>query len=631
MDHASDTQYRAIFENMREIFFVCEIIYDAAGTPRDFRYLDANPACVRWAARAADALLGHTYLELFPPGPTFATWLAHLDPVARAAAPDHFELVDGAGGQVFEVFATALQPGQCAVIANDITERKQAEEKLRLSENQFQALFEQMLNGFAYCQMLYDPAGVPQDFIYLKVNRAFEKQTGLMQVTGKKVSEVIPGIATTDRALLEIYGRVARTGTPETFERYVEALKMWFSVSVYCPQSGYFVAIFDVITERKRAEEQIARLLERFNLATHAASMGVWDWDMLNNQLLWDDTMYALYGIHRDTEIFGAYEAWLNGLHPEDRAANNEISLQAQRGEIEYDTEFRVVWPDGSIHWLKADGLVIRDAAGRPLRMVGVNYDITDKKSAENEIRQLNATLEQRVRERTAQLESANKELESFAYSVSHDLRAPLRGIDGWSLALAEDYADQLDEKACQYIHLVRSETQRMGQLIDDLLRLSRLSLSEMMVGWVDLSAKARAIAERLQAAQPERQVECIIQPGLATQGDARLLEIMLTNLLSNAYKFTGKQPQARIELGQLTLEGKPTYFIRDNGVGFNMAYAKNLFGAFQRLHRQSEFPGTGIGLATAQRIIHRHGGSIWAEARPNAGATFYFTLKELG
>ena len=260
--------------------------------------------------------------------------------------------------------------------------------------------------------------------------------------------------------------------------------------------------------------------------------------------------------------------------------------------------------------------------------------EIQERKRAEEEIRQLNASLEERVAERTRevqeanqQLAAANKELEAFSYSVSHDLRAPLRGVDGWSQALVEDYGSQLDERALEYLGRVRGEAQRMNALIENLLELSRVTRMEMNPHPVDLTAIANRIVARLQETNANRRAEFIIAPGLMAHGDEGLLEIVLVNLLSNAAKFTSRCEAARIQFGQLQQNGERPFFVRDNGVGFDMAFAGGLFGAFQRLHKASEFPGTGIGLATVQRVIHRHGGRVWAEAEAGKGASFYFTL----
>lgn len=234
----------------------------------------------------------------------------------------------------------------------------------------------------------------------------------------------------------------------------------------------------------------------------------------------------------------------------------------------------------------------------------------------------------------TWRLQESVQELESFSYSVSHDLRAPLRGIDGWSLALQEDYGEKLDATGREYLDIVRSEAQRMGQLIEDLLQLSRVTRGELRRELVDMSRLAQTVADRLTHADPERRVAFLVEPGLKSQADPHLLEIGLTNLLGNAFKFSGTQSEARIEVGSVSEKDpisaapRQTFFVRDNGVGFDMAHASKLFGAFQRLHTGSEFPGTGIGLATVQRVVRRHGGRIRAEARLGEGATFYFTLE---
>lgn len=304
----------------------------------------------------------------------------------------------------------------------------------------------------------------------------------------------------------------------------------------------------------------------------------------------------------------GCWDVFMDKIQRQGFVDNEEIELVTLKGR-EFSASVTAAMKKDSAGYIYFDGII---------------ENISERKESESRIQQLNTAL----RERAMVLESVNHELEAFSYSVSHDLRAPLRAIDGFSRILLDDYADRLDETGQDRLKRIRAAAQRMATLIDDILKLSRITRAELKREDIDLSAIAAEVVDELHRQEPERNVQCTIQQGLEVWGDARLLRIVLDNLLGNAWKFTGKRDQARIEFGKAMHDDEPVYFVRDNGAGFDMAYAEKLFGAFQRLHETSEFPGTGIGLATAQRIIHKHGGRIWAESQVDQGAAFYFTLE---
>ena len=384
--------------------------------------------------------------------------------------------------------------------------------------------------------------------------------------------------------------------------------------------------VFD-ITERRHMQQALRENETLLEEAQALAQVGNWKLDLITGKATWSAEESRLLG-YQPGEVEASAEAFMQAVHPEDReAVQIEMQRVMQPSETTpYRVKHRILLADGSIRVVDERGQVDFDEEGRALRMFGTTQDITEIQRAEEAVHKLNLDLEDRVRARTTELEAVNRELESFAYSVSHDLRAPLRAIDGFSLALLEDYGTNLDATGKDYLQRVRSGAQRMGMLIDDLLQLSRVNRSDISFTRVDLGEIGQVVMEELRATEPNRKIEWTLDPRLEVEGDPRLLRVLLENLLGNAWKFTGKEPHAHISFQRLESDPK-VFVIRDNGVGFDMRYKDKLFGVFQRLHRVAEFPGTGIGLATVQRIVHRHGGRIWAEAREGEGAAFFFSL----
>ncbi|MFM9434638.1 PAS domain S-box-containing protein [Janthinobacterium sp. CG_23.3] len=404
---------------------------------------------------------------------------------------------------------------------------------------------------------------------------------------------------------------------------------------------------------RERLDLTVQGLQEsefRWKFALEGAGDGVWDWRLSTGDVMYSLRWKDMLG-YQDGDLANHIDTYTRLAHPDD-LKRARVLLDANFAGLAdtYSIEQRMLCKDGSWKWVMARGMVVeKDGAGHATRMIGTHTDVSARRCAEDAVQALlvqteharaalraaNAAMEAQVRERTAQLELANKELEAFSYSVSHDLRSPLRGIDGWSLALLEDYGEHLDATGRQYLERVRGESQRMGQLIDDMLQFSRLGRAAMTLHQVDLTAMARQLVERIAEREPGRAFTFDIEDALGACGDWRLLEVVLGNLLENAAKFSAGRQPAHISVGRASVVAPgaagaaPAFFVRDNGAGFDMLYAQKLFGVFQRLHQASEFPGTGIGLATVQRIVQRHGGTVWGVAAVGGGATFYFTLKE--
>jgi len=383
-----------------------------------------------------------------------------------------------------------------------------------------------------------------------------------------------------------------------------------------------YVAIRTDITERKLAEEGSARLAAIVD-SSNDAIIGK---DLNSIITSWNAGAEKIFG-YSAKEMVGNP---ITRLIPPDRVQEEvDIINRIKNGETIKHFETLRMTKDGRLINISVTVSPITDKTGKIVGASKVARDITERKRAEQQIRELNTLLEQRVAERTAQLEVANKELEAFSYSVSHDLRAPLRAVDGFSQAVIEDYSSLLPADGQRYLQTIREGAQRMGILIDDLLTFSRLSRAPLRKVEVDTAKLVKRTLDELIPQQEGRDGKISTGELLTCQGDPALLNQVWINLLSNALKYTRDRQPAVIEIGCKSEPGEVTYFVRDNGAGFDMRYAHKLFGVFQRLHRTDEFEGTGVGLAIAQRVVHRHGGRIWAEAAVDKGATFYFTLTE--
>jgi PAS domain S-box-containing protein len=466
---------------------------------------------------------------------------------------------------------------------------------------------------------------------YMLVSRRWLTQFGIERehVIGRSHYEVLPGTSPRWR---DIYARALSGQIVEGEEDQVQDAQgatQWLRWEVRPWRQddgaiGGLLVFCEDITERKRAELELRASAERLRVLADTAPVMMWmsaaDGGFIHVNQVWLD----FSGRPRSAEL-GL--GWTDAVHPDDRdacVATHCAGVAAQKVVV---MDYRLCRADGQYRWISHTGIPRFAPGGQFLGYIGSSVDVTERKLAADEKQRLADELDRRVRERTHELEGANHELEAFAYAVSHDLRAPLRAMHGFSRALVEDYGERFQDEAGQYLEQIQKGAQHMSELIDGLLVLSRVTRGELERDPVDLSEYAREILRDLVLKEPERQVVWEVEPGLTARGDPRMLEVVLRNLLANAMKYTARKPETRIRFAAELHEGERCFCVSDNGAGFDMAHAAKLFQPFQRLHRADEFPGLGVGLATVQRIVHRHGGRIWATATPGEGATFRFTL----
>ncbi len=485
---------------------------------------------------------------------------------------------------------------------------KLTSDELKKTQQTYRSLFDNMLDGYAYCEMFYDNEGHPVDFIYLNVNDAFERLTGLENVVGKKVSEVIPGIAEIHPELLEIYGRVASTGQAEKFEIEFQPLGIWLSVAVFSPEENYFIATFDNFTERRNAEEKVLKAKEE-----------------------WEHTFDAVPDliaiVDLDYNILRVNQAMVNrlGVKVEDYSGKKCYELIHGTKEPSSECPHRYMLEDGLEHTLEVhednlEGDFINSASPmynekKLIGCVHVMRDITERKLMEDELKR---TVEE--------LKRSNRELEQFAYVSSHDLQEPIRMVTSFTQLLEKQYKGKFDADADDYIGFIVEGAKRMKYLIDDLLAFSQLNTRTRELEVINLEDVLDAALLNLKTSIDNSNAQVTYDPLPFINCDATQLVQVLQNLILNAVKFNDKdKPEIHISAEKIQNEWR--FAVADNGIGIDPQHNELIFKVFKRLHTRDVYPGTGIGLALCHKIIERHEGNIWVESVPGKGSTFYFTI----
>jgi PAS domain S-box-containing protein len=674
--------YRFLIENMPDAFAYHQIVTADDGTAVDYIFLKVNQAFEEMTGLKRDIIIGKKVTDVLPGiEKSEFDWIGIYGKVALSGEPVRFESFSEPLGRWYDVSAYSDKPEYFATVFRDFTESKNSEMETKKHQREMTEIknigllasstidLETVLNsilksttnlinasvGMIFVKDLNSDLimwgashGLSEDFVNefkVKPIHLGEGLTGIIAQTGESIyiqrdSSYDPRVM---RSVIEKEGLNSFLGVPIFAEDKIIGVMNILTripdilnendvniVSAIASQVGLAIRNAQLYENQNKANADLLISEEKFRQVAESIGEVFWLRSADNSKMLYINPAYEMVWGRTVQSLYDNPQTFMDATYDADKpAVFAEFEKYVNGGK--FDLEYRLVRPGGDIRWVRAQSFPVLNEDGTVIRHTGIAVDITELKQAEEEIRKLNEELEERVRNRTAQLEAANRELDAFAYSTSHDLRGPLNRISGFSKALLEDYTDQLDYQGKDYLQRISNSSQHLGELVDDLLKLSRVSQQQINREPVEISVLVNIYLKELQAREPDRQVEAAITPGLVVEGDTALLRIALENLLNNAWKFSAGKNPARIEFGSKVQEGKEVFYIRDNGTGFDMKHAEKLFTAFQRLHDAKTYPGTGIGLSIVSRIIKRHGGEIWARGEEGMGACFYFTCPKQG
>mgnify|MGYP001546724950 CR=1 FL=1 len=608
----SEARYRTLFEYAPDGILIADSLS---------YYVDGNPSVCRMLGYSREELTGLHAADIVLPGeiqnvaPALETILAESDYHREW----QFRRKDGSTFSA-EVIATLMPDGNLLGVIRDVTERKRAESALREKERQLHSSdrrLAEIMHGMTEACFALD-----ENWRFIFVNERCEVLLNRKreEMLGRSIWDAFARLIGTP---LEEHYRTAMTRrVPVSCEILSPFIGRWLDIRLFPTGEGLAAFLMD-IHDRKMAEAELRQSREEFKDLFDNAPTGYHEVDVNGRLFRINQAELKMLG-YAEEELLGRY-VWEIADDPEISRAAVYAKLEGTPPPAAFERVLKR--KDGTTFAVLIEDRLVENSEGRTIGIRAVVQDITGRKQAEEDIRRMNADLERRVIERTAQLESANKELEAFSYSVSHDLRTPLRAVDGFSQAVQEDFGSLLPPEGQKQLQTIRESAQRMGELIDDLLMFSRLSRQSLRKQPVDTEKLVRAVLKDLESYGAGGRVELRMGELPPCEGDSALLKQVWVNLLSNAFKYTRRCEHAVIEIGSTRQAGDTVYFVRDNGTGFDMRYVHKLFGVFQRLHRAEEYEGTGVGLAIVQRVIHRHGGRVWAEAKLNEGAIFQFTL----